>query len=119
MKLEQEKIAQAIQIDRERLGYTQEDLAKKVGYSQQAIAKWEAGSIPRHHAREKLIRVLGRDSEFARLAGSIEILSPVAIKDATQQELLENVLLALRQTGDINKYLQEQLNRYKEKYGEL
>jgi transcriptional regulator with XRE-family HTH domain len=43
---------------RERLGLTQEELAKKLGKSRPSIARYEAGTIPVPEAIEKLLRFI-------------------------------------------------------------
>lgn len=56
-----------LKIDRERLGISQEELAKRVGVSQQAVANWENGtSHPRKDRRTKLLEVLGPDAELVK-----------------------------------------------------
>ena len=56
-----------IKRNRERLGLSQEALAKKIGVSQQAVDRWEnAGVIPRNKAVNELMNVFGlsRDTLF-------------------------------------------------------
>lgn len=56
-----------IKRNRERLGLSQEALAKKIGVSQQAVDRWEnAGVIPRNKAVNELMNVFGlsRDALF-------------------------------------------------------
>ncbi|WP_296915080.1 LexA family transcriptional regulator [uncultured Megasphaera sp.] len=49
-----------IKRNRERLGLSQEALAKKIGVSQQAVDRWEnAGVIPRNKAVNELMNVFG------------------------------------------------------------
>ena len=49
-----------IKINRERLGLSQEALAKKIGVSQQAVDRWEnAGVIPRNKAVNELMALFG------------------------------------------------------------
>lgn len=43
------------------LGFTQEDLARKLNVSLSAVSKWEQGvSLPSRLAREKLEKLLGK-----------------------------------------------------------
>jgi putative transcriptional regulator len=45
-----------------RLGFTQEDLARKLGLSLSTVAKWEQGvTAPSRLAREKIDRFLNRE----------------------------------------------------------
>jgi transcriptional regulator with XRE-family HTH domain len=56
-----------LKIDRERLGLSQEELAKRVGVTQQAVANWENGtSHPRKDRRVQLLQVLGPDAALVR-----------------------------------------------------
>ncbi len=49
-----------IKTGRERLGLTQEGLAKRLGVSQQAVTKWETGeSRPRAEKLPEIARLLG------------------------------------------------------------
>ncbi len=47
---------------REKLGFTQEDLARKMGLALSTISKWEQGlSSPSRLAREKLEKLLKKE----------------------------------------------------------
>ena len=57
------QLKDAIIADRERLGWNQQELAKRVGVSQQSASKWENGkALPRGKQAEALIDALGRES---------------------------------------------------------
>ena len=56
-----------IKRNRERLGLSQEALAKKIGVSQQAVDRWEnAGVVPRNKAIKELMTLfnMSRDDLF-------------------------------------------------------
>lgn len=44
---------------REQVKITQEEMASRLGLTQQAIAKWEAGNLPRAELLPQLAKVLG------------------------------------------------------------
>jgi len=67
--------AQTLKADRERLGWTQEQLAEALGVTQQAIARWEKGiSFPRPARRHALLEVLGAQSQMAQSPPRSEFL---------------------------------------------
>jgi WD40 repeat protein/transcriptional regulator with XRE-family HTH domain len=50
--------------ERERRGWSQEDLAEKVSSDTRTISRWESGiSLPRPYFRQKLSELLGKDAE--------------------------------------------------------
>jgi transcriptional regulator with XRE-family HTH domain len=52
--------------DRKRLAMTQEEFGKLLHVSQQTVANWENGqSYPRQSRRQKIMEVLGSQSELA------------------------------------------------------
>jgi transcriptional regulator with XRE-family HTH domain len=56
-----------LRVDREKLKFSQEQLAKMLGVSQQAVANWEAGTAhPRRERRARLLQILGPQSELAK-----------------------------------------------------
>lgn len=62
-------IGDCIAADRQRLGLSQQELARLVGVTQQAIAKWEAGrSAPRGRNLKALASTLGKKSQTAERA---------------------------------------------------
>ena len=64
-------LAQSIAIDRQRLGLSQHELAKRIGVSQQSVAKWENGqSLPRGKRLAGLTSVLGKTSQTAQVIDS-------------------------------------------------
>jgi DNA-binding XRE family transcriptional regulator len=65
------ELGRFIQMHRERVGATQDELGRSIGVSQQTIAKWEAGkSKPRPKAFERLIEALKIDgSQLRQLDG--------------------------------------------------
>ncbi len=68
--------------DRERLGISQDELAKRVGVSQQAVANWESGdSHPRKDRRERLLEVLGPNSELATNPPRFDFVPTTPLKD--------------------------------------
>lgn len=59
-------LAQALTADRQRLGLSQQELAKRMGVSQQSVSKWEDGSsAPRGKRLKQLVSVLGKKSQTA------------------------------------------------------
>lgn len=61
-------LAQALIADRQRLGLSQQELARLMGVSQQSVSKWEDGSsAPRGKRLKQLVSVLGKTSQAANL----------------------------------------------------
>lgn len=62
-----EPFGQVLRRDRERKEMSQEVLAKHLGVSQQAVANWESGqAMPSQGRRQRLLDLLGPDSELSR-----------------------------------------------------
>jgi DNA-binding transcriptional regulator YiaG len=53
-----------VKVMRDKLGFTQEDLARKLNVSLSAVSKWEQGvSSPSRLAREKIEKLLKKEGE--------------------------------------------------------
>lgn len=59
-----------LKYERERRGWSQEDIADKVGCDTKTVGRWENGlSLPRSFLRQKLVELFGKDAEeFGLLA---------------------------------------------------
>ena len=73
-------IGQAIAQDRQRLGLTQGEFARRIGVSQQSVSKWEDGlSVPRGKRLDQIIRATG---EGSLTANAIKTLTKEKDKEA-------------------------------------
>ena len=110
------KLADNLQIQRKKMGFSQEELAEKCQISRQAIAKWESGeSVP---TIEKLIFLadlydLTLDEQQMYFATPFFIWANYDIDEATDVLTSTNYLgtMMMEQTGlemaDYNYYLQD------------
>lgn len=71
------RLSHSIAADRQRLGLSQADLAKRLGVSQQSVSKWEEGkSAPRPGKLKNLIGLFGKTSLTASATGNNLPASP-------------------------------------------
>ncbi len=99
--------AEQLRHERERHGWSQENVASKIGCSTKTVTRWEAGkSQPRTYHRQKISKLFGKDlEEFSLVPEPVDdTMTALASQIVSQPALLpavpgsENIQLAPDQT---------------------
>lgn len=100
-------ISSAITADRQRLGMSQQELARLVGVSQQSVSKWEEGTAaPRGKRLAQLVVALGKNSATAEKITQVQSGASVTLatqqlnaQDMNTQDIQKQAAIALAQAA--------------------
>src|SRR5579885_22500 len=86
--------AKQMKYERERLGWSQGNVAMKIGCSMKTVGRWESGkSVPNTYYRQKISEIFGKDLEEFNLVSEPagDAGTSFAVPEASQQPLLSDV----------------------------